>query len=51
MNANTAIRAAQKTARLARRSWKGPMTCKGNGKKLAHKADRRLGKALAREES
>lgn len=51
MNISTAVRSAQKTLRLARRSWKGTCCAKGRGKKHAHKADRRLGKALAREEA
>jgi hypothetical protein len=50
MNASTNVRAALAKVRLTRRSWRGLCCPKGNGKKLAHKADRRLGKALAREE-
>lgn len=47
MNAHT-VRAAEKTLRLARRSFRGSNCSKGKGKVAAHKAERRLGKALAR---
>lgn len=42
------VRAALKTARLARRSWRGAMCPKGFGKRAAGKADRRVSKALCR---
>lgn len=51
MNLSTHIRRAMETARLARRSHKGANSPKGFGKKMAHKADRRVGRALSREEA
>jgi hypothetical protein len=49
MNLNTAIRSAGKTLRLARRSFRGACCAKGRGKRAASKAERRYGRALARE--
>lgn len=43
------IRACLKTARLARRSFRGANCSKGRGKRFAAKAFRRLDKALCRE--
>ena len=47
---NHSTRAALKTARLARRSFRGANCAKGKGKRIASKAFRRLDKALCREE-
>lgn len=47
---STAVRKAAKIARFARRSFKGGNSSKGFGKVIAHRAERRLSKALAREE-
>jgi hypothetical protein len=49
MNTETNIRGAMKTARFARRSWKGSNSVKGYGKKHARKADRRVSRALCQE--
>ncbi len=46
MNVDTAIRGACKTLRFARRSFRGACSAKGRGKKFAHKAERRVGRAL-----
>jgi len=46
MNVDTAIRGACKTLRFARRSFRGASSAKGRGKKFAHKAERRVGRAL-----
>ncbi len=49
MNAEHNIRRAMKTARLNRRAYGS--SCKGLGKKAAHKSERRVNKALTREEA
>ncbi len=51
MNPHTAIRANLKNALYCRRSFRGSNCHKGRGKRIAHKADRRLGKALTSEVS
>lgn len=48
MNASHNIRRAMKTARMNRRAYGS--SCKGSGKKAAHKAERRVDKALSRGE-
>jgi len=49
MNTETAVRRAMGTLRLSRRSFRGACSAKGYGKKAAHKAERRVSKALTRE--
>jgi hypothetical protein len=44
-----AVNAAEKTLRMVRRSFKGSNSAKGKGKKVAHKAERRVGRAMARD--
>jgi hypothetical protein len=50
MNVETAIRGACKTLRLARRSFRGSCSANGRGKKFAHKAERRVGRALCADQ-
>jgi hypothetical protein len=49
MNNVKSVNRALNTLRLARRSFRGANCPKGKGKIAAHRAERRLGKALSRE--
>jgi len=49
MNIANNVRRAMKAARMNRRAYGS--SSKGSGKKVAHRAERRVAKALAREES